>query len=421
MLVVWLFQTGEPMPGDDNGISNPMRCLNLSSALLARGHKVVVWTAAFSHQSRDFRRITENPRTVDDRLTVVYIPSTGYQASVGLARLLDHLVLGLRCYMVLRKSKLARPNVAFIGFPPIEFAFASALYLKRCGIPYVVDPKDMWPEFFSERLPSSLRPLARAIFWPMKVMRDFVFRNAFSISTISDGFLQWALDAAGRVANVYDGVFPLTSAIKPVSEGGRSWRQILSPTDVARIGDGPVFLYAGTLTHVLDIQGLRIAAQLILTDYPSARLVVCGDGSASADFHSLAAECPNVICLGRVSRDVVSALLARAAASLIPYRNYESMAAGVPNKFYDAMAAGVPIISCLSGDVERMIDSEAVGLRYLEGDGVSLHRCIIRYLHDPTTRDDHAKNAFGLYTAKFKFDVVYERLSRVIEAAGRRS
>jgi glycosyltransferase involved in cell wall biosynthesis len=408
------------MPGDVD-IVNPMRCMNLTSALLDRGHEVVVWTSAFSHQKRAFRSVSVNPRVIDDRLSVIYTPSTGYRSSVGPARLVDHLIMGARCHSLLHEGLVPAPDVAFVGFPPIEFAFAAARYLKRMGIPYVVDPKDMWPEFFSERLPSSLRPLARAAFWPMKSMRDFVFRNAFSISTISDGFLRWALDAAGRAVDVYDGVFPLTSAIKPSRDGGHPWKEILPASDVARIGDGPVFLYAGTLTHVLDIEGLRVAARLALADNPSARFVVCGDGSASSDFDALAAEFPNIICLGRVPRESVAALLSRATASLIPYRNFESMSAGVPNKFYDAMAASVPIISCLSGDVAGIIESEDVGLRYAEGDGVSLHRCIVRYLSDPLTRDQHSLNAGRLYSARYEFHGVYDRLCMVLEAAGRRA
>ncbi len=419
-MIVWIFQTGEPVPGDF-GINNPMRCINLASALLKRGHEVVVWTSAFSHQSRRFRVIPDNPLIIDDALKVVYVRSTGYKSSIGLARLLDHVLLGFRCYMLIKRQSGRTPDVAFIGFPPIEFAFAAAIYLRRQGVPYVVDPKDMWPELFSERLPSVLRLCARAVFWPMKAMRNFVFRNAFAVSTISDGFLRWALHAAGRAAGVHDGVFPLTSAIKPLNEDGRSRKQIISPIDVTRIGDGPVFLYAGTLTHVLDIQGLRVAVRLLLADHPSARVVVCGDGAASAEFDSLAAECRNVVCLGRVSREVVVALLARASASLIPYRNFESMSAGVPNKFYDAMAAGVPIISCLSGDVARMIDSECVGLRYMEGDGASLHRCLVRYLDEPTIRDNHSANASRLYSSRFEFDVVYDRLCTVLEAAGRQA
>lgn len=416
-MIVWIFQTGEPVPGDID-ISNPMRCINLASTLIDRGHDVVVWTAAFSHQSRDFRAISENPRVINDRLTILYTPSTGYQSSIGLARLLDHLVLGLRCYRLLKKGRVPMPDVAFVGFPPIEFAFAAAVYLKSMNVPYVIDPKDMWPEFFSERAPSPFRALVRVCFLPMKFMRDFVFRNAESISTISDGFLRWALSAAGRNERVHDGVFPLTSSIGALTGGGVKLAHVLTPADAERIGDGPMFLYAGSLTNVLDIQGLRTAARLLLSDHRSARLVVCGDGPASAEFAEMASELPNVVVLGRVQRDVIAVLLSRAVASLIPYRNYQSMAAGVPNKFYDALAAGVPVISCLSGDVTHLIESESVGVCYAEGDGRSLRHCVNTYLRDPELRDQHARNAVNLFVSRFEFGGVYRRLATVLEEVG---
>jgi hypothetical protein len=48
-LLVWVFQTGEPLHIDGNN-ARPMRAMNLSNALVQSGHRVVLWSSAFYHQ-----------------------------------------------------------------------------------------------------------------------------------------------------------------------------------------------------------------------------------------------------------------------------------------------------------------------------------------------------------------------------------
>ena len=53
-LPVWLRQTGEPLHVDA-GDARPMRAMSLADALVAAGHRVVVWSSAFYHQQRTLR------------------------------------------------------------------------------------------------------------------------------------------------------------------------------------------------------------------------------------------------------------------------------------------------------------------------------------------------------------------------------
>ena len=53
-LLIWILQTGEPLPSDD-GSHRPMRAINLANALTSAGHNVVLWSAAFNHQTKAHR------------------------------------------------------------------------------------------------------------------------------------------------------------------------------------------------------------------------------------------------------------------------------------------------------------------------------------------------------------------------------
>ena len=90
-ILVWIFQTGEPLPLDGN--ARAMRAINLSNALVASGHHVVLWSSDFYHQEKIHRFNDYKKVQISDLLEIRLIPSPGYEKNVGFARLFDHMVL----------------------------------------------------------------------------------------------------------------------------------------------------------------------------------------------------------------------------------------------------------------------------------------------------------------------------------------
>ena len=84
-MVVWIFQTGEPLPSD-KGSFRPMRAINLSNILSQKKHKVVLWSAAFFHQKKIHRSKVFEKIKISDYLEVRLIPSPGYNKNISLAR-----------------------------------------------------------------------------------------------------------------------------------------------------------------------------------------------------------------------------------------------------------------------------------------------------------------------------------------------
>jgi glycosyltransferase involved in cell wall biosynthesis len=154
---------------------------------------------------------------------------------------------------------------------------------------------------------------------------------------------------------------------------------------------------------------------MLFKERPSVRILICGDGVIRYKFDELAKQFPNVLILGRVSGFVVSRLLVRAVASLIPYKNFDSMRLGIPNKFFDALSFGAPVLTCLRGDVERLVDQWSVGLNYSEGDERSLYAGMIQLLDSDELRSSQSENAIKLYESRFEFGSVYRGLAQIIE------
>ena len=149
-LVVWILQTGEPLP-TDKGIFRPMRAINLTNKLIEKGHKVILWSSSFNHQIKEHRSKDYKQLKVNENLEIRLIPSCGYKKNLSIKRLIDHAQLGYNLKKTLKKEK-NKPDIAFLGFPPIEINFVMSNWLSRNKIPFVVDVKDLWPDAFIENL-----------------------------------------------------------------------------------------------------------------------------------------------------------------------------------------------------------------------------------------------------------------------------
>jgi len=215
-LTVWILQTGEPLPIDE-GSPRPMRAMNLSNSLVNAGHRVVIWSSLFDHQTKKHRTSKMQSITVNDKLEIKLISSCGYKRNISLKRIIDHIEMAINLKKMLRKcSKL--PDVAFVGYPPIETAAVMIWWLSKNGIPTLLDVKDQWPIIFAEAMPTKLKLLGNIIIKPYFLLAKYVFKKATGISTMAKGFLKWALGFAGREQTEFDNVFPLVSKIGNITD-----------------------------------------------------------------------------------------------------------------------------------------------------------------------------------------------------------
>ena len=89
-MLVWILQTGEPLNCDGNQL-RPMRAINLSKALVSKGHKVEIISTRFFHQEKRFRKdikINNTPEIIE-----TLIDSPGYESNISFRRLFDHHIL----------------------------------------------------------------------------------------------------------------------------------------------------------------------------------------------------------------------------------------------------------------------------------------------------------------------------------------
>ena len=414
-LTVWLLQTGEPLHVDA-GDARPMRAMNLADALVAAGHRVVVWSSAFYHQQRTHRARALTRLVVRDGLEYRLVPSPGYRRNIGPGRLWDHAVLGRNLARALA-LEATPPDVGFIGYPPIETAAVMARWLRRRGVPSLLDVKDQWPAIFTDPLPGALRPVGRLALAPYFVLARRAMRDATGLAAMADGMLDWALRFAGRARGAADAVAPLTSPRQDPApaalEAAHAW---WDAQGVRRDGRARL-CFVGSQTTSFDFDTVAAAARTLAARAGGSPcdFVICGAGESGPAWQAAAAGLPNVTFPGWIDAAQLRALADRSAGFLAPYADNENFASSLPNKVLDALALGLPILSPLGGEVAALLDREAVGVRYAPGDAASLVSAVDRLLAPDGPRDRMAANARAVHAARFTYEAVYGGLVRHLE------
>jgi glycosyltransferase involved in cell wall biosynthesis len=145
-----------------------------------------------------------------------------------------------------------------------------------------------------------------------------------------------------------------------------------------------LILFVGRLVEKKGCMYLIRAMQKVKDSYPTAELVVIGDGPERHKLESLAREL-QVPCqfVGPQSSAVIRDTLTRArifCAPSIVARSGDAEGLGIV--FCEAQAVGTPVVSFASGGIPEAVRHEETGLLAPERNETILAECLLRYLQD---------------------------------------
>src|ERR1700682_190359 len=169
-MLFWLTTVGEQLPIDP-GDSRLMRTGTLARFLCQAGHRVVWWTSTFNHVHKYHRFDSDRSVPVDTNLTIKLLHGIGYKRHVSLRRLIDHGIVARKFSTIARRE--ARPDLIVASMPTLELAAAACAFGTRVGTPVVLDIRDLWPDAFTELLPTLLRPLAGPTFFAFRRLAKY--------------------------------------------------------------------------------------------------------------------------------------------------------------------------------------------------------------------------------------------------------
>lgn len=408
---IWIFQSGEPLHCDQDN-PRPMRAMNLANKLVEKGHKVILWSSAFSHQSKSHRSKTYQRIYISDSLEIRLIPSTGYKKNISISRFYDHCLLAWNLHRRLILEKLA-PDAAFIGYPPIEPAYIMSRWLNKNNVPFFLDMKDQWPHILVKSFPIFLRPIARFILSPYFYIAKKTIKNSTAISAHVSGYIKWALLFSKRESSESDKIFPLTAPEDKIDlnslERSKIWwsDQGISKDNSLKI------IFVGSFSRAFNFDDIFNASTKLLKEGIDCQFILCGDGDRNEELRLKAKSHANIKIIEWIDRPKIIALSEISNAAIAPYKNSEDFVTSIPNKVIDSMMLGLPLLSPLEGEVKYLIEKYNVGYSY--NNNTPLDECIKILGQSQDLENTLSENAKKLYASEFEFNKVYDDLATEIE------
>jgi len=404
---LWIFQTGEPIPSDD-GNQRPMRAMNLARSASERGWTTSIWSSRFFHQMSRQRRKTKS-NNVESHTDIILIDSPGYRSNVGVGRLIDHIILAWRLRSTLAKT-VSRPDIAFIGFPPIEFAWVAVSWCQKRGIPCVLDVKDLWPTYFVEKLPPIFRGIGRIAFCLQYWLAKDAMRRADCVTGPSQSYLSWVRTFSRRPHSPYDFVFPLLSRFDALNQDQEKVADSFWVSKGVNSNEEKYACFVGNLSATYDFKMVSDAWALASRDgyLSSCKFIICGTGTLDDEVTSLCIQQPNFLKIGWVDYPQAKRLYELSRFAIAPFQYLENFELNIPNKIYDFLSHHLPVVTTLGGETEHLLTEAECGVG-----GVSTvqdwYEVLIEMFHDDSVFEQRKSNVEAFQSRHLDGQQNYER------------
>jgi len=405
---IWTITVGEPIPGF-SGTSRQWRCGALSQVLADRGHDVTWWTSSVDHFSKTQMVPASVVHEVSDCLRIQFLRGPTYARNVSMARYWNHRVIAREFSRL--AGGLAPPDLVLCSFPTIELSAAAVAFGVQRGIPVFLDIRDLWPDEILARVPLAMRGVGRLVLWPLFRDAAQALRAATGIIGISESYLHWALNRAGRSRTSADRVFPLgytadLNRSEPRPEVGARLRAL--GVDPAK----KILWFSGTFVGNIDL-GTVIEAARALSGNRTIQFVFSGSGERDREWRRQAAGLGNVVFTGWVESEELLWLSRVAWAGLAAYRVGASMS--LPNKLFEYMSMELPVLLSLKGEAKALVISEGLGAVYEAGSARSLVELVSRIVEDAEWRAQCASRARRLFEERYSLDTLYASYADFLE------
>ncbi|MDA1014176.1 MAG: glycosyltransferase family 4 protein [Planctomycetota bacterium] len=418
---VWLITVGEPLPIDNDGKERLFRTGILADLMARNGHDVVFWSSSFDHVNKTQRVDTDSQFQLQDNYRLQLLHGSSYKRHVSTARFRNHQVVAQKFRQIARTYD--RPDVILCSLPTLELCDEATLLGAEWNVPVVLDVRDLWPDELLSLLPRIVRPVARLAMRSMFRQARLACTRATAITGLTDEFIDWGINYAGRDRTPLDQPFPMGYVERTPNDCDRASAEMFwDLLGVTSDGDEFVACWFGMMSRCFEIETVIEAARMMQASGEAAKFVICGSGPKLNLYRQLAADCPNVLLPGWISADQIWTLLRRSTVGLAPYVNVANFVQNLPNKPIEYLSAGLPIVSSLPGVLARLLSENSCGLTYESQKPEQLVNVIRRLRAEPALREAMSQNAFRLYFKQFVAEHVYGRMQEYLKGiAGEKS
>jgi glycosyltransferase involved in cell wall biosynthesis len=413
-LKVWVVTIGEPVPSQEARKERLHRTGEFAFYLAERGHQVTWWTSTFNHFEKKHLFASDHTIIARSNLTISLLHGCGYRGNVSFSRILDHRQIA-RKFSQAAPSCGENPDVIVAALPALEICWEAVKFGRRRGIPVLVDVRDLWPDIFVAAVPAPLRPFSKFLLSGMQRTAVHSLVGANGIMAISESYLRWALDKAGRDVAGTDCVLPLGYTLPEASE-----TEIEEASkELKHRGVDPskmICWFIGTFGRSYDLAPIiRAARKLMEAGNQNMQFVLAGTGEREAEWKKKAMGLSNVIFTGWVRAAQIRWLGSVASLGLAAYA--KGAPQSLPNKLFEYFAAGLPVLSTLAGDTATLLEKEACGYTCPVEDEKTLLKLLTLLETRSDLRHSMGQKARQLFESRYSTKILYPQMESYLQKA----
>jgi glycosyltransferase involved in cell wall biosynthesis len=300
-------------------------------------------------------------------------------------------------------------DLVFASSPPLTMALPALVGRWARGIPYVLEVRDLWPDFPIE-MGIIRNPVLKRVLWAFERL---AYRRAWRLVALAPGIKRQIEGKAGvapssvlMVPNGSD-----TAGLWPVDRPAR--RHLPVGRNELVLG------YTGTLGVANGLDAVLDAARVLKRRrVHGVTFALIGDGREKTRLMCRAARegLDNVRFTGLVGKGRYNEILAELDVGLQILMNVKAFYYGTsPNKFFDYLAAGKPVLVNYPGWMSDLVTQHECGVAVAPDDPDLFADAVERLLEDRDRLSAMGRAARVLAEAEFSQQRILVDLARFVE------
>ena len=360
--------------------------------LVQNNHRVTIITSPVSYMTGGKNDQANRQATEDSfsgRLRIIRSYSIP-----ALHKSFFHRLLNFFSFMVssfLKGLAARQVDLVWGTTPPIFQAVTGWLLARLKRVPYVLEVRDLWPDFAIDVGVLNNHILISASRW----LEKFLYRHADHIIVNSPGFIQHISARTDKpITLIPNGVDASMFTLN---------REGLEIKNHYGLDGKFVVLYAGAHGLANDLITLLEAAEVIINE-TNIKIILVGDGKEKPALMAVAEanNLTNVLFLPPISKHQIHSILAASDACLAILKPIDMFKTTYPNKVFDYMAAAKPVILAIDGVIREVVEAAGCGIFTTPGNSQALADAIRTMAANPDNAAQMGKN--GRFYVEKHFD-----------------
>jgi glycosyltransferase involved in cell wall biosynthesis len=287
--------------------------------------------------------------------------------------------------------------------PPIFQAVSAWLVSRFKHVPFLLEVRDLWPEF-AVAVGVLRNPLLIKIsFW----LEKFLYRHAEKIVVNSPGYIKSVSKISGKIISLIPNGSDISFFNKPNISKIRNelgWNKKF------------IILYAGAHGMSNDL-GVILQCAKLLSASTDIHFVLLGDGKEKQNLVKQAGQLnlANLSFMDPIPKMKVSEILSSVDACIAILKPIEMYKTTYPNKVFDYMAARKPVILAIDGVIREVIEKSGSGIFSNPGDPKALADSCLFLYNNQDTAISMGNKGYEYLRINFDREKIAQDLLKILE------